>query len=96
MEVSDEALEVALLAWDCEGYLSASPEYREKLRAKMRAAFKVAAPHMMRELVEALKDMLRMAEAAQRQLGMWTKDNPRIVKARAAIAKAEGQEENND
>ena len=36
-------------------------------------------------LRDALADTLRMLEAAHRQLGMWSKDNPRIVKARAAL-----------
>jgi len=43
------------------------------------------------QLLEHLKTTLRMLEAAHRQLGMWTADNPRIQAARAAIAKAEGR-----
>lgn len=42
------------------------------------------------ELLAAAQDLRRMLEAAYRQLGMWSKDNPRIVKADAAIAKALG------
>jgi hypothetical protein len=45
------------------------------------------------EISEALKDTLRMLEAAYRQLGMWSKDNPRIMKARAALAAAIGGKE---
>jgi hypothetical protein len=40
-------------------------------------------------LPDALRNTLRMLEAAHRQLGMYTKDNPRIVKARAALIEAQ-------
>lgn len=36
-------------------------------------------------LVEALADTLKMVEAAHRQIGIYSKDNPRIVKARALL-----------
>lgn len=38
-------------------------------------------------LRESCADLIKMVEAAHRQLGMWTDKNPRILKARAAIAK---------
>lgn len=44
------------------------------------------------ELLEELKSVLRMLEAAQRSLGMWTDKNPRIAQARAAIAKVTTEE----
>jgi len=40
-------------------------------------------------LPDALRNTLSMLEAAHRQLGMYTKDNPRIVKARAALIEAQ-------
>ena len=49
----------------------------------------VAAP----DLLDSLQVTLRMLEAAHRQLGMWTKDNPRIAAAHTAIAKATGGEQ---
>lgn len=42
------------------------------------------------DLLAALRESTRMLEAAYRDLGRWTDDNPRIVKHRAAIAKARG------
>lgn len=42
------------------------------------------------ELLAGLSDTLRMLEAAHRQLGMHSADNPRIVKAKAACALAMG------
>ena len=44
------------------------------------------------ELEKALKDTLRMLEAAYRQLGMWSKDNPRIRNASAVLTKGETPE----
>lgn len=43
-----------------------------------------------RALLESCSDLLKMVEAAHRQLGMWVDTNPRLVKARAAIALARG------
>jgi hypothetical protein len=40
-------------------------------------------------LPDALRNTLSMLEAAHRHLGMYTKDNPRIVKARAALIEAQ-------
>ena len=45
----------------------------------------VAAP----DLRESCAELIKMVEAAHRQLGMWTDKNPRILKARAAMAKAD-------
>ena len=45
-----------------------------------------AAPDLLLSLVETT----RMLEAAHRQIGMYSVDNPRIVAARAAIKKATG------
>jgi len=36
-------------------------------------------------LVEVLADTLKMVEAAHRQLGIYSNDNPRIIKARALL-----------
>ena len=55
------------------------------------AAFLLGAVHAHDDLVAALNDTLKMLEAAHRQLGMYSADNPRIVKARTALAKAEGR-----
>lgn len=44
------------------------------------------------ELFEALRQTLRMLEASYRQLGMNFSDNERVKSARAAIAKALGEE----
>ena len=40
------------------------------------------------ELLAALEDTLRMLEAARRETGSWDAANPRVVKARGALAKA--------
>ncbi len=40
------------------------------------------------ELIETQRETLRMLEAAHRQLGMCSTDNPRILRARRAIANA--------
>jgi hypothetical protein len=40
------------------------------------------------ELEAALSDVLRMLEAAHRQIGMHSDSNPRVIKARAALDKA--------
>jgi len=42
------------------------------------------------ELVVTQRETLRMLEAAHRQLGMWTDDNKRIQRARAALANVGG------
>ena len=42
------------------------------------------------ELIETQSETLRMLEAAHRTLGMWTDENPRILRARAALANAQG------
>lgn len=44
-----------------------------------------AAHAAVAELVETQRTTLRMLEAAHRGMGMWTDDNPRIVRARAAL-----------
>ncbi len=42
------------------------------------------------ELIETQRETLRMLEAAHRQLGMWTDDNPRIQRAKSALARVGG------
>jgi hypothetical protein len=42
------------------------------------------------ELIETQRETLRMLEAAHRQLGMWTGDNKRILRAKAALARIGG------
>jgi len=39
------------------------------------------------ELAETQRETLRMLEAAYRQLGMWTGDNKRINRAKAALVR---------
>jgi hypothetical protein len=63
---------------------SPSPISHMHEMAEPNARLIAAAP----DLLEACRDLLKMVEAAHRQLGMWTGDNPRILTARAAIAKA--------
>lgn len=43
------------------------------------------------ELAVTQRETLRMLEAAHRDMGLWTDDNPCIVRARAALAPFEEQ-----
>lgn len=45
----------------------------------------------VKELAETQRVTLRMLEAAHRGMGMWTGDNPRIVRARAALERVQGE-----
>ncbi|MGH7243648.1 MAG: hypothetical protein ACREJD_09550 [Phycisphaerales bacterium] len=66
---------------------SAAPDALEE--ADNNARMFAAAPAVRIErdaLRSSLQEVLRMVEAAHRDLGRWTDDNPRVVKARAALA----------
>jgi len=55
------------------------------------AAFIVRAVNAHDDLLDALQDTLRMLKAAHMQLGMQHNDNKRVVRAYAALSKAEGR-----
>ena len=69
------AIEIAEINEDAEAY----------------GPFIVHAANAHDDLLAALKDTLRMLEAAHMQLGMHPDSNKRVIKARAAVAKAESQ-----
>lgn len=62
------------------------PVYPTRAESAANADLIAAAP----DLLETSETLLRMLEAAYRELGMWSDDNKRVVAAKAAIARAKG------